>query len=71
MNLYVGLIRRGAHIDASKNVADPPSLSWFHLFSDPGILGSQWLGPDLFCLARVRARVSGPMRALHPPPPLL
>jgi len=55
MNLYVGLIRRGAHIDASKNVADPPSLSWFHLFSDPGILGSQWLGPDLFLL-RARAR---------------
>jgi len=38
-----------------QNVADLLSLSCFHLFSDPGIAGSQWLGVDLFLL-RARAR---------------
>ena len=38
-----------------QNVADLPSFSCFHLFSDPGIAGSQWLGADLFLL-RARAR---------------
>jgi hypothetical protein len=33
-------------------VADPPSLSCCHLFSEPGIKTSQRLDPDLFCLAR-------------------
>ena len=33
-------------------VADPPSLSCYHLFPGPRIQGSQWLAPDLFFLAR-------------------
>ena len=33
-------------------VADPLSLSCYHLFPGPRIQGSQWLAPDLFFLAR-------------------
>jgi hypothetical protein len=37
-------------------VADPPSLSCYHLFPEPRILGPQWLAPDLFFVARVVVR---------------
>jgi hypothetical protein len=42
-----------------KIVADPPSSSCFRLFSAFGIVGSQWLSPDLFLL---RVRGAGVLR---------